>query len=129
MKIIFKSFLIFAVNMAVVFFVAFGKLADKWHIATLFSPVLVGYLVSRNVFKQSDNKQKSLVFIFLAAIVMLLVGVFYIIERFFLLRDDFGIYMMFFLPTVFNVIPNLLFALMYFLKHLCHLRTEKESDR
>lgn len=113
--LIVKSFILFVVNLSFIVFFLITDIPKYTTIIILFLPIIADILISEKLFRKTTQKQKSGIYLALSGISILANTLFGIYEYYFGFMDVVGMFVLFLYTMIFNVLPCLIIALIYFI--------------
>ncbi len=114
-KFLVKSLILFAVNLSFIAFFLVTDIPKYTTIIILFLPIIADILISEKLFHKMTQKQKSGIYLNLSVISILANTLFGIYEYYFGFMDVVGMFVLFLYTVIFNVLPCLIIALIYFI--------------
>ena len=114
-KFLVKSLILFAVNLSFIAFFLVTDIPKYTTIIILFLPIIADILISEKLFHKMTQKQKSGIYLALSGISILANTLFGIYEYYFGFMDVVGMFVLFLYTVIFNVLPCLIIALIYFI--------------
>ena len=114
-KLLVKSLILFAVNLSFIAFFLVTDIPKYTTIIILFLPIIADILISEKLFHKMTQKQKSGIYLNLSVISILANTLFGIYEYYFGFMDVVGMFVLFLYTVIFNVLPCLIIALIYFI--------------
>ena len=106
---------LFAVNLSFIAFFLVTDIPKYTTIIILFLPIIADILISEKLFHKMTQKQKSGIYLNLSVISILANTLFGIYEYYFGFMDVVGMFVLFLYTVIFNVLPCLIIALIYFI--------------